>query len=391
MKKNTVYLLIGCLVLLLGLAGCGGGHSIPTGESTQEVPTINLGYVLSDHDGPLMVAATEWKTFKEKYNIYLQPVREKKLYDFYFDGRKIAQIKLVATKKGPDLQNLMVQGSVDMGITGTQALILSVDKGLDAKLISPLQTEGNEFVLNKELPPNNWTEFVEWVKGQHNQVRIGIPGPDTIASIIFRSGLQEEGVAFTEDPSDKNADIMLVDMKGHGNLLSSLSSGIADGFIGAEPFPASAINAGIAKSILGLQEMPPQGRWQNHACCSVAATGAIVQKNRELVIKLEELMILAAKYANENIQLTAKDSAAWLGVDEQVEELALRSVNFTTEPSQEWVNSVYVFTQVMEQDLGKIDGRLKGKKDGELDKFLFNFEIYEKALSELKNKKFIIE
>lgn len=388
-KKNVVcFLILICLILLLGSVGCD--NSSPTGsKSTQEVPTINFGYILSDHHSPLMFAATEWKTFKERYNIYLQPVREKELYDFYFDGKKIAQIKLVATKQGPELQNLMAQGSVDIGITGTQALILSVDKGLDAKLISPLQTEGNEFVLNKELPPNNWIEFVEWVKRRQSQVRIGIPGPDTIASIIFRSGLQEEGITFTENPSDKNADILLVDMKGHGNLLSSLNNGIVDGFIGAQPFPASAVNAGIAKSICGLQEMPPQGRWQNHACCSIVATDAVVQKNRELVVKLEELMILAAQYANEDIKLTAKVSAAWLGVDEQAEELALRSVKFTTQPSEEWVNSVYLFTRVMEQELGKIDGRLKGKKDEELGKFLFNFEIYEEAANELKNKKFI--
>lgn len=384
-----MYFLISSLALTLWLAGCAGGSKKDQAEAPgQEAPTVNFGYILSDHHSPLLAAATEWKFFKDKYDLYLQPVREKDLYDFYVDGKKVAQVKLVATKQGPDLQTLMAQGSIDMGITGTQALILSVDKGLAARLISPLQTEGNNFVLKKELPVNNWGEFVKWVKGQHHQVRIGIPGVDTIASIIFRSGLQEEEITFTEDPS-KNADIVLVDMKGHGNLLSSLINGIVDGFIGAEPFPASAVKAGAAKSILGLQEMPPQGRWQNHACCSVVATDAITQKNQELVVKLEELMILAAKYTNENIQSTAKNNAAWLGVDEQVEELALRSVHFTTQPSQEWIKSVYMFTRVMEQDLGKIQGRLKGKKDGELDKLLFNFEIYEKAISELKDKKFI--
>lgn len=382
--------LISSLVITFLLAGCAAGSKKDqAGVPGQEVPAINFGYILSDHHSPLLVAATEWKLFKDKYNLYLQPVREKDLYDFYVDGKKLAQVKLVATKQGPDLQTLMAQGSVDMGITGTQALILSVDKGLNARLISPLQTEGNNFVIKKELPVNNWGEFVKWVKGQHRQVRIGIPGVDTIASIVFRSGLQEEGITFTEDPSNKMADIVLVDMKGHGNLLSSLINGIVDGFIGAEPFPASAVKAGVAKLIFGLQEMPPQGRWQNHACCSVVATDAVTQKNHELVVNLEELMILATKYASENIQSTAKVSAAWLGVDEQVEELALRSVHFTTQPSQEWIKSVYMFTRVMKQDLGKIEGQLKSKKNEELDKSLFNFEIYEKAIRDLKDKKFI--
>nr|WP_277997025.1 ABC transporter substrate-binding protein [Moorella humiferrea] len=91
-----------------------------------------------------------------------------------------------------------------------------------------------------------------------------------------------------------------VDMNGHGNLATALANHLVDGFIGAEPFPTLAVQDSEAQKITSLETLPPAGRWQNHACCTVKATEAVISKHRDQVKKLEELLILATHEVNQN-------------------------------------------------------------------------------------------
>ncbi|OIQ08044.1 hypothetical protein MOTE_05540 [Moorella thermoacetica] len=385
MKSKGTFLAVVVLILGLLSVGCSGGQG--KGISG-EIPTLNFGYIMSDHHTPLFMALTQWQKFRDQYNLYLQPVQEREWYDFYAGGRKIARVKLVSTQQGPDVQRLMSQGSVDMGITGVQALILSFDKGLDAKLISPMQTGGNLLVIKKDLAVKSWPEFVALVKGKKTQFKIGHPGAQTIASIIFRSALKAEGITFSDNPQDKQADITFVDMKGHGNLPSALSNQLVDGFIGPEPYPALAIQEGLAEKVTNLETLPPAGQWQNHACCAIEATGALIAQHRDLVEKMEELLILATRDVNQNRDGAAKDAAAWLGVTEKVEIDALKSVNFTSDPTEEWRQSVGTFGQIMDS-MGQLSGRLHGLKPAEIEARVFDQSIYDEAVKELKQQGFL--
>ena len=138
---------------------------VPARSAHAGVETINFAYILSDHHAPLMVMAKHWELFQEKFNMYIKPLTEGRFYDFYHDGNKVA-LFAVPTKKGPDVEKLVAQGSVDIAISGTQAVLMSLDKGIETQLISPLQTAGNVFVLKKELPVNTWAEFISDVKGK---------------------------------------------------------------------------------------------------------------------------------------------------------------------------------------------------------------------------------
>ncbi|MGI6286582.1 ABC transporter substrate-binding protein [Neomoorella humiferrea] len=382
MKGQRIFLAVVALLLVLLSAGCSGPE---VKDSAPEIPTLKLGYIMSDHHTPLFTALTRWQKFRDKYNLYLQPVQEREWYDFYAGGQKVARVKLVSTQQGPEVQRLMSQGSVDMGITGAQALILSVDQGLDAKIISPLQTGGNLLVVKKDLPVKSWPEFVALVKGKKQQIKIGHPGSQTIASVIFRSALKTEGISFSDNPQDRQVDITFVDMKGHGNLATALANHLVDGFIGAEPFPTLAVQDGEAQKITSLETLPPAGRWQNHACCTVVATEAVISKHRDLVKKLEELLILATHEVNQNRDEAAKDAAAWLGVSEKIEKEALQSVNFTTDPTGAWRQSVGTFGQIMD-DMGQLTGRLHGLKPEEIEARVLDGDIYNEAIKELKKE-----
>lgn len=358
---------------------------VPVRNAHAGVDTINFAYILSDHHAPLMVMAKNWELFQEKFNMYMKPLTEGRFYDFYHDGTKVAHIKIIPTKKGPDVEKLVAQGSVDIAISGTQAILMSVDKGIETQVISPLQTAGNVFVLQKELPVNTWAEFISDVKGKRRQFKIGMPGPHTVAAIIFRSALDHEGVSYTEDAADKNADILFINMKGHGNLIAALTNDIAQGIIGAQPYPSVTIDRGIGKQVLNLQDAPPANRWVGHACCSLEATGGFLKRHGQLADKLIELLAVSVMVTNRDKEIAAKSCAAWLGVDQSVENVAMKSLNYSTEPTREWKNSVHTYVKIMNK-MGMLTGKLKRKRGTEIDAVAFNFHNLEKAKANLKGK-----
>jgi NitT/TauT family transport system substrate-binding protein len=354
----------------------------PVKKALAGTETINFAYILSDHHAPLMVMAKNWELFQEKFNMYIKPVAEGRLYDFYYDGAKQARIKTIPTKKGPDVEKLVAQGSVDMAISGTQAILMSVDKAVDTQIISPLQTAGNVFVLKKDLPVVTWDAFIHSVKGKQEQFKIGIPGPHTVAAIIFRSALDFEKVSYTEDAANKDADILFINMKGHGNLVAALGNNITEGIIGAQPFPSVTIDRGLGKLVLNLQDVPPDNRWQGHACCSLEATGRFLEKQPQLATRLAELLAVSVRVANSDKALTAKSCSAWLGVEPSVETEAMTSLSYTIEPTTEWKNSVYTYVEAMDT-MGMFSGKLKGRRRTEIDALAFNFKTIETAKANL--------
>lgn len=374
--------------LAAGTALMGLAPSIIARKAYAKVPNLNFAYILSDHHAPLMVLGKEWEFFQGKYKIFLKPVTEYKLYDFFFDGSRIAQVKLIPTKTGPDLEKLNAQGSVDIGISGTQAIIMSIDKEVKTKIIAPLQTAGNVFVLKNDLPINNWHDFVNEIKGSKCQFKIGMPGPETVATIIFRSALDYEGISYTEDVANKNADILFINMKGHGALISSLANRITEGIIGAQPFPSVTITKGLGKLILNLQEVPPNRRWYGHACCSMEASEEFMKRDRDLLIKMMELMILGVDTANRDKGVTARACSSWLGIEEAVEKVAMPTLTYTTTPTTQWTESVYTYVEVMD-GMNMLNIKLRGKSRKELDPLLFDFRFLDEARKDLQRRKFI--
>lgn len=361
----------------------------PARKVHADVETVNFAYILSDHHAPMMVIAKNPDLFQEKFNMYLKPVTEGRFYDFYHDGSRIARVKMIPTKKGPDVEKLVAQGSVDMAISGTQAILMSVDRGVDTRIVSPLQTAGNVFVVKSGLPMDTWEAFISSVKASRQQFKIGIPGPHTVAAIIFRSALDHEGVTYTEDSSDKNADILFINMKGHGNLVAALANDITQGIIGAQPFPSVTIDQGIGKLILNLQDVPPAGRWHGHACCSLEARGSFLQHQPQLAIRFMELMAAGVMMTNNDKALTARACSSWLGVEESVETVAMQTMSYTTTPTVEWKNSVYTYVETMDT-MGMMTGSLKGKRGAGIDPVAFNFSPMEAAASNLRGRGFAV-
>ena len=365
---------------------------IPAGGMARKafagIPDIRFGYLLSDHHAPFLVLARNWELFQQRYNIYMKPVVEEKLYDFVYDGATVARIQLIPAKLGNDIEKIAAQGDIDVAIIGTRGIMLCIDSGVGTRLVSPLQTAGCLFVVRKDLPMAGWGDFVRATKGAGKGFRIGMPSASNVAAIIFKSALESEGISYTEDATQKKADVLFVSMKGHGNIVACLTNDIADGIIGAEPFCSLTINKGAGKFIINLQDAPPNNKWRGHTCCSVMGMDDFMTRDRELAVQLMELIVLGVEVTNADKTMCAKTCASWLGVEEAVEQSALQNLNFTTVPSSQWVESVHVYAETIDE-LKMFKGKLAGKRNKELDDLVFDFRSLDEAKKRLAQKKYI--
>ncbi|MCB2227754.1 MAG: ABC transporter substrate-binding protein [Desulfarculaceae bacterium] len=366
----------------LGAAAVGTGLMSPR-KAFSAVPMVRMAYILSDHHAPLIVAASEGERFQQDYGLWLKPLNQGKLYELSDKGGRLARVQLIPTKKGPDVERLVAQGSVDIAISGTQAILMTVDRGVDSRIVSPLQTAGNVFVVDKKLEINDWASFVSYVKGQGRQFKIGFPGPQTVAAIIFRSALEYEGVSYTENAADRKADVLFVNMKGHGNLVAALSNNITQAIIGAQPFPAVTIDRGVGRMILDLQDVPPNQRWYGHACCSLEATGPFMKNQAQLAQKMLTLMALGSDLCQKHKEVTAKACSAWLGVPVSVETVAMETLTYTTDPTKHWQRSVDLYAQTMDS-MKMFNGKLKGAQGDALANKAFDFTAMNQVRQELK-------
>jgi len=194
--------------------------------------------------------------------------------------------------------------------------------------------------------------------------------------------LKASGISYSENPGEKT-DVLIIDMKGQGTMLTSLERGDLDAVIAWQPTPAIIAGKGIGKIIAYSQDLPPEGMWQNHVCCVIAASDKMIKEKREILKNFLKLMMISTNAINKNPNLAIRASAKWLGVDEEVEKMAIPNIKFSMETNEEWFNGNYTFVKEMD-NLGKLEGKLKGIENSEeIKNILFDFSVYEKAKKEL--------
>lgn len=367
--------MIGLCFIVLLLISC----------AEREIPVLKIGYVHHDHQSALYVAVMESAKTKADANIWLHEIEYKKHYELMKNGKKLADIELYESGGGSKMPTLMAQGHFEVGFGGVAAFAAFVDKGSPMKIIAPLHTKGDMLVLQPDNPVSSWKEFVEWVKKEKNPIRIGFKNPVAVASLIFQSALDAEGITYTSDRSKQDKDILLVLLKGEENLIPALQNKIIDGYASNNPWCAIAESKGVGKCVAELHALPP-GIWKDHPCCGIAATDSVLAQKEQLIKDFLKLIILATKYANEDPVRHAKIASAWLGTSEDVEIASLQTSGFTTYPGDTWKNNMQVWINEM-NTLGQLQGNLKGKTANDVDTILYDFRPLEKAAQELKMEK----
>ena len=176
-------------------------------EPSSSVKEISVGYLASDHDGPLFVLLKDWKFFKDNYNTYLKPVTEKvgkiDKAELYVNGKKVCDVKLIEGSAGPQLMTLLQQNQIQYAVAGTPPFVSAVDKStsaVDIKILSPIMMNGSGLVVSDEAPADDWNSFIAWVKersAEGKPVVIADPQLGSIQDVQLKAALDSAGIGYT--------------------------------------------------------------------------------------------------------------------------------------------------------------------------------------------------
>jgi NitT/TauT family transport system substrate-binding protein len=348
------------------------------GEDNAGVVKLKIGHVGHDHHLALFVAADLAEQYSKKSGgITLKKIKDKKFYTLAKKGRKLADVEIIKVGGGSKMPTALAQNIIDMGCGGIAPILCMIDKGAPIKLISPLHSKGDMFVMAKDSPVNSWQDFVKLAKSTKKPIRIGYKNASSVAKIIFEDALKSEGITSSTNSSDSNVQVHLINVKGGGKLNISLANGVIDGYTGNNPFPAMGEAKGILKVISDLEDLPP-GRFKNHPCCGVAASNDAMNSKREAVEAILILMHNATETINSDPETAAKIAARWIGTTVDIEKKSIPTSGYSMEPSAEWHRAMTVWCNAMNK-LGIFTKSLKNLKEDELGKRAYDFSALPKS------------
>ncbi len=350
----------------------------------QKTPILKVGHVGHDHQSALYVAALAGEEFKPFYGIWLKEIRNKELYELYDGKRRICEVELYKAGGGAEMPTMMSQGHFDVGLGGVAAIAFFIDKGAPMKIIAPLHSKGDMLVVKPDLKLNSWQEFIDWVKSQEKQVRIGYKNPEAVATIIFQRALKEAGITFTGDKANTKAKVLLINMKGEANLNPGLQTDQIDGYVSNNPWCAIAEEKGIGRCVAELHDLPP-GVFKDHPCCCIAANDAAIKKQRMVIQKFLELMAVATHYINSQPEKAAEYVAKWIGTSPELEKKSMATSGYSLEPNDLFLDGMWVWYNEM-VTLEKIVDKLMGKSREEFEKKVYDFSALKPALASAQKR-----
>lgn len=171
------------------------------------VQEISIGYLPSDHDGPLFVLLKDWKFFKDNYNTYLKPVSEKvgkiDKAELYVNGKKVCDVKLIEGSAGPQLMTLLQQNQIQYAVAGTPPFVSAIDKAssaVDIKILAPIMMNGSGLLVADDAPVDDWDSFVAWIKersAEGKPVVIADPQLGSIQDVQLKEALDSAGIGYS--------------------------------------------------------------------------------------------------------------------------------------------------------------------------------------------------
>ena len=350
----------------------------------QAPPLLRVGHVGHDHHTALYVAADNSDRLEKTTGYRLKKVDDRKRYELYDGAKKIADVETIKVGGGSKMPTALAQGVIDMGLGGVAAVVAAWDKGAPVKMIAPLHYKGDMFVVRPDSPVKTWQDFVALAKKSDKPLRIGYKSPRAVAKIVFEEALAHEGIPFGGDPTDPKAKVIMVNVKGGGKLNVALSEGLVDGYAGNNPFPAIAVDRGIARVVADLETLPP-GTFRNHPCCCVAANTKALEEKPEAIRGMLALLAGATDIINSDLDTAASAASRWIGTSEAVEKSSIPTSGYEIAPTADWHKRMAQWCDAMNR-LGAFTGKLKGLDESQVAKQAYDFRLLEQARQRIASR-----
>ncbi len=363
MKK----MLMGALVFLLSM-----------GLTRAEEQTLKVGHVGHDHQIALFLAATQGEKLKDKTGgVWLEEIEKSQAYRLIENGKSLCVVSLLKVGGGAGMPSALARNEIEVGLGGVAAVVSAIDGGADMKIIAPLNCDGDMLLLLPELNVKGWDGFLKFVRESKTPVKIGYKAPRAVAYLIFIRALAEAGLTCGDLPvsgDGKPVNVVVINLQKTSNMLPSLEKKIVDGMVMNQPEIALAESKGLGKTVCDLRDLPPAGKWLNHPCCCVAATGAALRDKRALVLALLKTIVAGGDFANTNPEETVKIVSDWTKLPVEVESISIPTVNYQTVFTDGWRQGMLTWFEMM-TDLNHFSKNLKDKTPEELDALVTDFSL----------------
>ncbi|SDZ07361.1 ABC transporter substrate-binding protein [Tindallia californiensis] len=372
------------LLIALVLTACGGNEGEETAEvvaneteqveesdgEEKDLPTLNVGYIYNDHSLPIMVAAHKAEEFKER-GAYLETVIDKERYRLISaEGEPVANLEMIVTNSGSEAATLFAQNQLDISFFSITVVMSNRDRDVPIKALGPIHTEGNSMVFRKDMGIGSWDEFEQYVKEADEPVTLGYLSPTSSVTIITKSALEKNGIHYTEDPDDRDADVLLVNLRATSNYMPALTSGQVDGWVGPSPFPMVAEYEEVGIKTADTKDYAPIGHWVDFPCCCLVASESAIEAYPEAMAVFVELMEHTAEFSNENRDEAAIVVAEWIGIPEEAAKMS--TVRYTTVPTEGWMRGTEILYHFLD-DSDHFEGGLAGMEFEEVEGEIFDF------------------
>ena len=354
-------------------------------QKQTQTTSIKIGHVGHDHHIALFVALDNIGQYHKDSGINLRVLKDRKFYEMYDKGQKIADIEIVKVGGGSKMPTALAQNIIDVGFGGVAAVLAAVDSGAPVKLISPLHYKGDMLVLRPDAKPQSWQEFVAMAKAAKKPLRIGYKNPVAVAKVVFEEALKHEQITFSGDLSRSDVQVHMVNTKGGGKLNVSLAGGLIDGYVGNNPFPAIAVEKKIGKVICDLEKLPP-GTFRNHPCCCIAANTNAIEEKSEAIIDLLILFLQANETINSDLNKAVASATRWIGTSETVEKMSIPTSGYSMESAEQWHQTMEKWTQAM-NGLDIFTGKLKAADYQQVTSVAYDLTLLEKARIKFAKRK----
>jgi NitT/TauT family transport system substrate-binding protein len=342
------------------------------------LPLIRIGHAPHDHHSPLYIAAMNPDYFRENGDLYLKEITPRKKYQLISNGKPQAEILLHTSTGGKELIRKLSEDQLDLAFGGIAANLYFIDQGSPIKILAPVMAEGAGLVINNNIPANNWQEFIDYVRQQKNPVRIGYKIAFS-QNLIFEHAINHEGLTYNKQLAESGAMISMINLFGAKNLIPALENGLVDGFVVNQPFPALAEYKQVGRTIVNLDEMPPENYWQNHPCCVLSSKSKFYQKQPKLALQLATLFLRANRFIVNNPDQAIAQVAEWLQLPVEVEQKSIPSIKFVIDYDEGWNRGTSFLIKALVESK-KLTGKVKkAYEDKTALELIYNLDLLENA------------
>ncbi|MGE4442621.1 MAG: ABC transporter substrate-binding protein [Desulfomicrobium sp.] len=346
---------------------------LSAGQSMAEekIPVLNMGYIFTTHHTPFIAAMAKNEEFKE-FGVYLRPVVEKLKYELMDGDKPLALFNVIVNKSGSETTTMFAQGNMDMALASGTAIMAGIDQGTPMRMLCPTHVDGMGLVFPPQSTLKGWDQVAEFIKTSDQPVKIGYHSPTSAPRIIIEGALLQAGLTVTQDATQQDADVLLVDLKETSNFIPALTSGQIDAWVGPAPHPEVSELKNVGHIALDLRDLPPSGAWHNFPCCVMAARDAVIAEHPEVVGKTVELLAKSGQWCNEHKAEEGRIINAWTGAPAEAVEKS--TIIYTTAATENWMRGQGTYLDIL-NGMHKFRGDLKDKSLSEVQDKLFDLRF----------------